>query len=193
MDTNLQLGSRLVRSTRYGADYLSEFQRIILAHVQPVTRAFLEWGAGHTTLAIAQMRHELSVDSLTTIDDNPEYLAAIAAQMAAWPGFQGHCADLMGPKLSDRDPEPNYATLPLSWGRQFDFIYIDGRRRLECALVAALLSHPHTIVAMHDYRRARYQPVKALFDIIEDGSQFRVMKARDRLHRLPDWALASTE
>ena len=32
---------------------------------------------------------------------------------------------------------------------------------------------------MHDYRRARYQPARALFEIVEDGQQFRVM----RLHK----------
>jgi hypothetical protein len=90
-----------------------------------------------------------------------------------------HAADLIGPKLSDRDPELNYAMLPLGWGRKFDFIYIDGRRRMECAMVATLVSHSGTIVILHDYRRARYQSVRLLFDIIEDGPQFRVMRPSD--------------
>jgi hypothetical protein len=38
------------------------------------------------------------------------------------------------------------------------------------------LCHPDTIVVLHDYRRRRYQPVKALYEILEDGSQFRVMR-----------------
>ena len=33
-------------------------------------------------------------------------------------------------------------------------------------------------IVIHDYRRGRYQLVKALFDIVEDGPQFRVMKTR---------------
>ncbi len=181
--TRVEMGEQSLESTRYGDDYLSEFRRIILAHVRPVTRAFLEWGAGNTSLAIAEMREELSVDRLTTIDDNADYLAAVRRQLSWWSGFEAHHADLMGPKLSDRDPEANYATLPLTWGRTFDFIYIDGRRRLECALVAWLVGHSQTIVAIHDYRRGRYQPVKALFDIIEDGPQFRVMRAKDRIDR----------
>jgi hypothetical protein len=36
-------------------------------------------------------------------------------------------------------------------------------------------------VALHDYRRARYQPVRALYDVIEDGTQFRVMRRRQDL------------
>ena len=183
LKTHLEISDGALSSERYGEDYLSEFRRIILAYVRPTTRQYLEWGAGNTSLAIAQMRDELNVDRLISIDDNAEYLDAVRRQLSAWSGFEAHCMDLRGPKASDRDPEPNYATLPLTWDRAFDFIYIDGRRRLECALVAAIISRPHTIVVLHDYRRARYQPVKALFEVIEDGPQFRVMKAKDRLDR----------
>jgi hypothetical protein len=50
---------------------------------------------------------------------------------------------------------------------------------MECAMVATLVSHSGTIVILHDYRRARYQSVRLLFDIIEDGPQFRVMRPSD--------------
>ncbi len=179
--TRLEMANKSLGSRRYGDDYLAEFRRIILTHVRPVTGQFLEWGAGNTSLALAKRRQELGVRRLVSIDDNEEYLDAVRKQLAGWAGFEAHCMDLRGPKASNRDPEPNYATLPLTWDREFDFIYIDGRRRLECALGAAIISRPHTVVALHDYRRARYQPVKALFEIIEDGPQFRVMRANGRL------------
>ncbi len=181
--THLKISESTLSSERYGDDYLSEFRRILLTHVRPTSHQYLEWGAGNTSLAIAEMRGELGVERLVSIDDNPDYLDAVRQQLSTWNGFEAHCMDLRGPKASDRDPEPNYATLPLTWDRVFDFIYIDGRRRLECALVAAIISRPHTVIALHDYRRARYQPVKALFDVIEDGSQFRVMRAHGRLDR----------
>jgi hypothetical protein len=166
-------------SDAYGCNYLSELRRVLFQYGRPQTRNYLEWGAGNTTLAIATMRHQLGLERLDTIDDNADYLAAIREQVPPWPGFEAHAADLIGPKLSDRDPELNYATLPLSWGRQFDFIYIDGRRRMECAMVASPFGHPGTVVILHDYRRARYQSVRLLFDIVEDGPQFRVMRPAD--------------
>lgn len=178
MKNIIQFETRRRSSDAYGEDYLTELRRVIATHVRPVTGDFLEWGAGHTTLALAEMRDELAIGSLTTIDDNGAYLATVCSQMPEWDRFESHCADLTGPKLSNRDPELNYATLPLGWGRTFDFIYIDGRRRLECAFIATLVSHAGTVVAMHDYRRGRYQPVKALFDIVEDGTQFRVMRPK---------------
>lgn len=41
-----------------------------------------------------------------------------------------------------------------------------------------MLSYPDTVVVLHDYRRTRYQPMKALYEVIEDGAQFRVMRVR---------------
>lgn len=173
----------VVRSSRaYGADYLSEFQRILLQHVKPGTRAYLEWGMGHTTLAILQLRERLAIDNLFSIEDSQPFLDQLLPQLPQWSGFHPVCLDLRGPILGDRDPELNYSTWPLGLKRKFDFIFIDGRRRMECALVATLLCHAETIVVLHDYRRARYQPITALYDIIEDGNQFRVMRLRKDLY-----------
>jgi hypothetical protein len=174
----ITFGGRTQSSTYYGENYLSEYRRILLQYVKPVTRRYLEWGAGNTSLAVIQMRDQLGVDHLHSIDDNAEYLNDLIAQFPAWSGFHPHCVGLTGPMLSDRDQELNYSTFPISLGGPFDFIFIDGRRRMECALVATWLCHSQTIVALHDYRRMRYQIVTSLYDIIEDGPQFRVMRKR---------------
>jgi hypothetical protein len=96
-----------------------------------------------------------------SIDDNKDYLDQLVAQPRS------------GIELFQ---------LPARLRPPFDFIFIDGRRRLECALVASLLCHPDTVVVLHDYRRSRYQPVKVIYDIVEDGPQFRVMRLRKDLH-----------
>jgi hypothetical protein len=180
-ENTIAAGGIVRSSLAYGADYLTELRRVLVQYVKPVTRSYLDWGAGNTTLAILQMRDTLPVDDFFSIDDNQTYLDELVAQLPRWSGFHPVRRDLMGPKLSDRDTELNYSTWPLSLGRTFDFIFIDGRRRLECAFVASQLCHAETIVVMHDYRRARYQPVKALYDIVEDGTQFRVMRRRGDL------------
>jgi hypothetical protein len=178
IENTITVGGVTRSSRAYGDDYLTELRRVLRQHVKPVTRAFLEWGAGNTTLAIHQLRETLAIDDFYSIDDSQAYLDELAAQLPPWSGFHPVCLDLTGPKLSDRDPELTYSTWPLSLGRNFDFIFIDGRRRLECAFIASLMCHRETIVLLHDYRRARYQPVKALFEIVEDGTQFRVMRPR---------------
>jgi hypothetical protein len=99
---------------------------------------------------------------------------------------------MTAPCLTDRDEGLSYSTFPLSLGYKFDFIYIDGRRRLECALTAAIMCHPQTIVVLHDYRRTRHQSVKGLFDIVEDGPQFRVMRRKHAFADEFDWAYTSS-
>lgn len=90
--------------------------------------------------------------------------------------------DIIGPRESQSDICLNYSSLPLHFNNQFDLIYIDGRRRVECALTAALISHENTVVVVHDYRRYRYQHMLALFDVILDGPHFRVMKVRQSIY-----------
>ena len=165
----------------FGSDYLSELRRILLRYVKPRTRAYLEWGAGLSTMAILQWRKELSLDRFFSLDDSKPYMAELLPQLPDWSGFRPFTVDLLGTLEGDRDAGLNYATLPLSFGTKFDFIFIDGRRRMECAFIASLLCHRHTIVVLHDYRRARYQPIVTLFKIVEDGPQFRVMRLRNNL------------
>ena len=190
IQTQIRIDGELLSSLTFGADYLDEYRRVILQHVAPVTGAFLEWGAGHTTVALAQLRKELGVRTLCTIDHNRAYLQAVLAATPRFEGLRAYARELQGPSCAVDDPELAYATAPLAWRESFDFIFIDGRRRMECAFVAALLCHERTVVALHDYRRARYQAVLAFYDILEDGRQFRVMRLKPALLGLrPPWEL----
>jgi predicted O-methyltransferase YrrM len=164
-------------SDEYGADYAEEFRRVLATYASG-SRSFLEWGAGYTTQLIAEQCARNHGDLFLTMDENAKYLNDVTRPLAGYAFLRSVAMALKGPCVSDRDEGLNYSTYPLSLRRKFDFIFIDGRRRMECALMARLMSHKDTIVVLHDYRRARYQPIRMLFDIVEDGSQFRVMKVR---------------
>lgn len=115
-----------------------------------MTRSYLEWGSRNTTLAIVEWPAFLAIDRFYSIDNDRAYLDDLVKQIPPWSGFHPIFADLMGPKASDRDPQLNYSMLPLGLAPQFDFILIDGRRRLECAFVASLMCHADTVVVLHD-------------------------------------------
>ena len=101
-------------SLAYGEDYLSEFDRIIRSYVRPPQKNLLEWGMGHTTLFLVENHAAYGLSGLVSIDHDRDYLDRVVAQLPTWQGFTPLYCDLMGPKLSDRDPEANYATLPLT-------------------------------------------------------------------------------
>lgn len=172
-----------VDAGKYGLKYVNEFRRVLHTYVARDVKNILEWGGGLTTQILAAHAQALgSVELLLTIDNKPEYQKAIFAERPRPDFLKEAVLDLTGPCQSRRDPELAYSTYPLGLGRKFDFIFIDGRRRVECAFIASLLCHENSVVAMHDYQRARYQPVLALFDVIEDGAEFRVMRPRASVH-----------
>jgi hypothetical protein len=166
-----------VSAAKFRPTYIAEFQRVLTTYATNGTASILEWGSGLTTQILAAHAARLpNVELFLTIDSKPAYQQAIFAQRERPAFLRALALDLRGPQ--SLDPELPYSTYPLALGRKFDLIFIDGRRRMECAFTAALISHPETIVVLHDYRRPRYQPILALFDVIEDGEEFRVLKPR---------------
>lgn len=168
----------------YGHTYILEYKRILAQYCHRETGYFLEWGAGHTTGVMIDHLDRIGCNKFVCIDDYRPYLEAVLKSMPTRPWFFSVIASREGLMRSQKDPELAYSTHPLTYGEKFDYIYIDGRRRLECATVSALLCHAHSIIVVHDYLRARYQPMLLMFDIVEDGEQFRVMKMRSELQAL---------
>jgi len=165
-----------VSPDKFRPEYTSEFQHVLRTYA-PSATTFLEWGSGLTTQMIAAHAEQIpGVELFMTIDAKADYQRAIFAERNRPQFLREVALDLTGPQSLAL--ELPYSTYPLGLNRKFDFIFIDGRRRVECAFVAMLLCHQQSIVAMHDYRRIRYQPILALFEIIEDGREFRVMRPR---------------
>lgn len=166
-------------SESFGPGFLPELASLVERYV-PTGTSFLEWGSGLSTQLLAEVVDRRG-GTLVSVEQNAEYAKAVLAQVRSPHVVQSIIADLTGPKLSQEDTGLSYSTCPLGLGRGFEFILIDGRRRVECALTAFILSAPHTIVALHDYRRTRYQSVSVLFDVLEDGPHFRVLRAKEEL------------
>jgi hypothetical protein len=170
---------RTVSARNFGPLFIPEFLRILKTHAAAAT-AVLEWGSGLTTqMLLRHLAQQPDAQLLLTIDTNAAYQQAVLAKCLRPAFLDAVALDLTGPRRPDgADPELNYSAYPSSLGRTFDFIVIDGRRRVECALNAALVSHAGTIVVLHDYRRRRYQAARTLFDIVEDGPEFLVMRPK---------------
>ncbi len=177
-DIGFAFGGVEITPELYGPAYLSEFCRVLDQHVEQA-KLILEWGSGLSSQALVIYGdNRWATEFFLTIDENQNYQDAVFRNPFRKPFAHPICLDQVGPRLSDRDAEVNYSSYPLTLSSKFDLIFIDGRRRMECALTAALLCDEKTVVILHDYRRARYQSVLALFEVVEDGPQFRVMRLR---------------
>ncbi|HEV2171726.1 MAG TPA: hypothetical protein VGR40_12300 [Candidatus Binatus sp.] len=171
---------KTIDANSYGIDYVREFERL-LEDLPTAPAAILEWGSGLSSLILLEKAKRWGSRTFLSVDHDQAYQDAVFAGRRLPDFLQLACLDLTGPCNNQRDPELNYSTYPLSRGETFDLIYIDGRRRLECAYIAALLSQDETRVILHDYRRARYQPVLGLFDVLDEGPRFRVLRVRREL------------
>ena len=168
---------KAVDARKFKPVYISEFRRVLGTYAAAGVCSILEWGSGLTTQILVEHAARLpDFELLLSIDSNAAYQEAVFAARERPAFLQTAALDLIGPQ--SLAPELPYATYPLRLGRKFDLIFIDGRRRMECAFIAALLCHEKTVIVVHDYRRLRYQPILALFDLIEDGKEFRVLRPR---------------
>jgi hypothetical protein len=177
-----EFNGKTVTASTYGADYIPELCRILDQHGPQTAPAVLEWGSGLTTQVFADYgEKKWGTDLFVTIDENKEYQNKIFDGRVRPTFLVTKILSQMGPGRSQSDPELNYSSYPLIYRRTFDVIFIDGRRRMECAFIAAILSSRQTLVIIHDYRRSRYQPILTLFESIEDGKQFRVLRPRPKV------------
>ncbi|MCG7392446.1 class I SAM-dependent methyltransferase [Microvirga sp. ACRRW] len=168
---------------RYGETFGEELQTLARSVAKPGI-SMLGFGAGESTRLLAEIADEYE-GSLISLDNHKEHLISVAQSV------QSHRVafrwfDLEGPSESQADPEYAYGSYPLGLARKFDFIFVDGRRRVECALTAALVAAPGAIVVVNDHARARYTAMQNLFETQEVVGQFRVFRKPLVTKPLPD-------
>jgi hypothetical protein len=178
LNYGFEFNGKPVNADTYGSNYISELCRILDTYVPARVRNVLEWGSGLTTQVFVDYANDWQTELLVTIDENASYQSQIFAGRERPPFLVEKVLSQVGPGLNQQDPQLNYSSFPLIYRKKFDTIFIDGRRRMECAFIAAIMSHSETVIIIHDYRRSRYQPILALFESFEDGPQFRVMRPR---------------
>jgi len=71
----------------------------------------------------------------------------------------------------------DYVNFPLSLG-PFDVILIDGRARVSCCSICEKISHPNTIIFVHDFERQEYQPCLEFLELIEQKGRMAKFKLK---------------
>jgi len=148
---------------------LNQFYDVLDRHAPERIATILEWGTGHSTSYLYDLAAARDADLFLTIDHSERYQSAFVKRFPAAEFFQARSEDLTGYTTQDpREDGYNYATIPLTYDREFDLISIDGRRRNECLLVAHRILARGGIVILHDAYRPRYDVGCALFETVAD-------------------------
>jgi predicted O-methyltransferase YrrM len=132
-----------------------------LTELQP--RSIIEWGPGLSTELLLQHAPGAQIVSI----EHCSRYHAIAAEKF------GASIQLLKKDVSQRDSD--YATCAYDHG-PFDLAFIDGRRRVECALVALSLLRPSGVVIIHDWCRVNYsRPLSHIAQVIEVADNTAVL------------------
>lgn len=121
--------------------------RAVCRDVQP--KKIVEWGPGKST---AVMREECKDAIIISVEHHPVY-----ARIAREANHADHVFE-----FNAAQPKSKYAVWPLECFddyQRIDLAFVDGRRRVECALVAAMIVRSGGAIVLHDAHRWHYAEV----------------------------------
>jgi predicted O-methyltransferase YrrM len=124
----------------------------------------LEWGPGYSRHIFLECAPQASIVSIE--HDTGWHNRALQAY--------GDRADIRFKPFPLRGGPADYAVAPLlAKEGPFDLIFVDGRRRVECLLVASKLVTDTGVVILHDADRVEYNPGIELFTVLDNHANGR--------------------
>lgn len=120
----------------------------------------LEWGVGGSTLYFPRLLEKHGVPyRWLAIEHDPKWIRDVAAHGRP-ENVSFALFETANPRL---EPMIGYVDYPLSVGRRFDFVFVDGRKRRRCLLTASKVTAPGGVVILHDAKREYYHSSFAEF------------------------------
>jgi hypothetical protein len=153
----------------------------------------VEFGCGASTVLL--LRNGIgavdSVDSqaawVKRVSDEPDAAAALRAGR-----LRMHCVDIgptrkwghpLGDESKARWPQYAQAVWQAALPQPVDFVLIDGRFRVACALMARLKARPDALVAFHDFwtRLRAYGEILPFFDVVGRAGSLAILAPQQDL------------
>lgn len=143
----------------FGPDYhYGSFEgpmREFLRKVKP--KRILEWGPGPSTVILAQ---ECPDAEIITIEHQRIYYNIWSERLKIFSNVR-----VVLVESSEDTPMDDYVNYPLEG--KFDFVFVDGRRRVRCLKRAKTLLNPGGAVLLHDAHREEYKEGTDIFNLIK--------------------------
>ncbi|TXT54895.1 MAG: hypothetical protein BAJATHORv1_50148 [Candidatus Thorarchaeota archaeon] len=114
----------------------------------------LEWGCGGSTLHFSKILQDTSWDS---IEHDFRWYKIISSYLEPKPNCTIHHVPFGSETDSSQEEVESYVNFPDTLGGDFDFILVDGRKRVKCLRKTKDILSRRGIVMLHDAGRARYQ------------------------------------
>lgn len=175
---------------------MSEEERAMFARILARGgEAYLEWGAGGSTLAAVRA----PIGRIISIESDPAWLERLAAHPEVATALRSGRAVLrhadIGPVVEWGQPADESAMrrwpryVGAAWaacarlGLQPDLVFVDGRFRAACALSVLLAARAGEVppVLFHDFvpeQRGNYAPVLGFFEVAEQVETLALLRPR---------------
>jgi hypothetical protein len=132
----------------------NEEENFFMSHIDE-SKKVLEYGSGMSTIQISR-----KCKSIVSVEHQENWYNKIKIELPnnAEILFRKPNLPYEGPHCGTYEEFKDYVEAPLQQA-PFDIILIDGRARVSCASIVKELSHPDTIIFIHDFERQEYQEV----------------------------------
>lgn len=119
----------------------------------------LEWGSGGSTIYYTLFLRQNKIPYLwRSIEYNKGWYEKVRDMVKDDPSTKIELFDVENNALRQRTlPMNEYVDFPKTLNEKFDIIFVDGRKRRRCVLLARELISPDGVVLLHDAQRRHYQ------------------------------------
>jgi hypothetical protein len=119
----------------------------------------LEWGSGGSTVYYTLFLRKHKIPYLwRSIEYNKGWYEKVRDMVKDDPSTKIELFDVENNALRQRTlPMNEYVDFPRTLNEKFDLIFVDGRKRRRCVLLARELISPDGVVLLHDAQRRHYQ------------------------------------
>ncbi len=130
-------------------------------------RTYLEWGSGGSTLNVAPLATRRAV----SIEHNGKWCDMVQKKLGDRP-IEYNCIPCQNRNGHDgryEDFKRYVDRIDTLGEKEWDFVFIDGRARVLCAVKALAYIAPHSVVTIHDFHRTSnvYSAILFFYDVTE--------------------------
>lgn len=165
-----------------GWSFMGALTNLIHRNLTPDIKRVVEFGGGYSTHLFGLLLATGKISQLVSVEHFPPYFEALKKGLPKIRGLTPVLAELYDtPRLSHGKKALSYATSFKPLISVPDLVFVDGRARVECLLVAALSLSDEGFVVLDDSERARYRGGLRLFETVDSEQRMLVLKPRKEL------------
>lgn len=138
---------------------------------QTQAKYIMEWGPGTST---SIMLEECPDATIVSVEYDKKWFDVATEKFKEYPNVEIYLRTVHKKKCK-------YGMVAINH-KPFDLVFVDGRRRVECAIIAMQCLRDNGVILLHDITRIEYLvPLTPFIDVIERDRDTIVFKPRYRI------------